>query len=106
MYYYYFNALVISIVVFVIIVVIKKKPLLWISLFCLALIPLIALLLGAIYSMFDGSGLVGDSGGITSGLFAIVIYFIYQWYIYVPSLILGIISYRKVFLKKTNYIKN
>lgn len=103
MYYYYSIALVISIVIFVIIAKIKRKSLLWILLLSLALLPFIALLFGAVYSIFNGSGLVGDSGGLDSGLFVIMLYFVYQWYIYVPSLILIIISFYKVFLKKTNH---
>ena len=101
MYSHYGIALFISIVLFAIIAVIKRKSLLWILLLCLVSIPFIALLSGAIYSVFNGSGLVGDSGGIISGLFVIVICFVYQWYIYIPSLILLIISFYKVFLKKS-----
>ena len=102
--YYYYIALDISAVLFIIIAIIKKKPLLWILLFCLSLIPFIALFHGAIYSIFHGSGLVGDYGGIESGLFVIVIYFIYQWYIYLPSFILLIVSFYKSFIKKQKKI--
>ena len=103
MYYHYSVSLVISLVVFLIIAGIKRKSLLWILLLSLSLLPFIALLSGAVYSIINGSGLVGDSGGIDSGLFAIIICFVFQWYIYIPSLILLIVSFYKVFLKKTNH---
>ena len=79
---------------------IKRKPLLWIASLSLALLPYITLLLGAIYSVFNGSGLVGDSGGIGSGGFVIVIYLWYFWYIYIPALLLIVVSFCKVFIEK------
>lgn len=103
MYYHYSVSLVISLVVFLIIAGIKRKSLLWILLLSLSLLPFISLLSASVYSVFNGSGLVGDSGGIDSGLFVIIICFVFQWYIYIPSLILLIVSFYKVFLKKTNH---
>ena len=97
-YYYGFSA-IISTIIFIIILVIRRKPLLWIFLFCLALIPFIALLFAGVNSMLYGSGLVGDSGGIESGLFAIVMLFLLQWYIYIPSSVLLITSFYQTFIK-------
>ena len=66
----------------------------------ISLIPFIAMLSGAIYSVFNGSGLVGDSGGIDSGLFIIVICFYTQWYIYIPAMLLLFVSFYKAFIKQ------
>ena len=98
--YHYRIALTIAIIIFSIILTIKRKRVLWIFLLCLGLLPFIAMLSGAIYSTFNGTGLVGDSGGIESGLFVIIGCFIYQWYIYIPIFVLLIISLYKVFIKR------
>ena len=100
MIYHFRTAFFICLIVFAIVFLIKRKPLLWIASLSLALLPYITLLSGAIYSVFNGSGLVGDSGGIESGGFVIVIYLWYFWYIYIPALLLIVVSFYKVFIEK------
>ena len=102
--YHYEIGINISIILLIILLVLKKKPLLWTILLCLATIPFSALISGAIYSTINGSGLVGDIGGIDSGLFVIVIWVTEQWYIFIPSLVLLIISFYKVFIRKRRII--
>lgn len=74
----------------------------WNFLFCLGLFPYIYILLGAIYSYINGSDLVGDTGGIDSALFVIVVYIVMLWYIYLPALILIIVSIIKMIKGKNN----
>ena len=100
MYYFYLFALIISIILFVIISLIKKKRYLWIFFFSLALVPFIGVLLGSLYSFFEGTGLVGDYGGFKSALFVIVITLIYQWYFFIPAFIVLCISIYNLFIKK------
>ena len=97
---YYGISIVISIILFLVISIIKKKRIIWIFLLCIALLPIIAMLASAIYSAFNGSGLVGDSGGNDSAYLVIILLFAYRWYIYIPSLILLIFSFYYAFLKK------
>lgn len=100
MIYHYRTAIILCSILFLITFFIKRKPLLWILLVNISLIPFIAMLSGAIYSVFNGSGLVGDSGGIDSGLFIIVICFYTQWYIYIPAMLLLLVSFYKAFIKR------
>ena len=100
MYYYFGIGFFVSVVLFLLIAGIKNKNILWIFLFCLGIFPLIGLLTNAVYSIFYGSGLEGDKGGIFSGLLVIVFYISLQWYIYVPSIALTTISFNRAFLKE------
>lgn len=85
-------ALIISIIIFIVIWRIKKKPLLWIFLLCLSLIPFIVLLSGTIYLAL--AGLYSDI------LFAIILFLSFFWYIYILAFFLALISFCRVFLRK------
>ncbi len=85
----------IIIVILFILFNLKKKNIKWNLFLCLGLFPYIYMLLKAIYTFFRGSGLVGDVGGFNSALFAIVMYLINFWYIFIPALLLIILSIYK-----------
>lgn len=93
-------ASVISIIIFIIITIKIKRNIIWIFLLCTSLIPLLFLLFTAVYATFNGSGLVGDYGGIDSGLLIIVLCFVFRWYIFIPDFILFCLSLYKIFFKK------
>ena len=70
----------------------KKKNFKWNFVLCLGLLPYIFILLGAIHSFFNGSGLVGDDGGFSSAIFVIIVYLVLLWYIYIPAFLLIILA--------------
>lgn len=67
----------------------KKKYLFFI---CLGFLPYIFLIGACIYSYFNGSGLVGDSGGLSSAMFVLFAFMTSFWYIYVSAIALIIWS--------------
>lgn len=78
----------------------------WHNLMIIGLIPYVFLFLIAINTFFEGSGLVGDTGGFESALFSIVMIFAFFWFIYVPATIMVILSIYKIHKnKKDNNIK-
>lgn len=77
----------------------KKKEYFWNLLISIGILPFISLIFTSTYSTLNGSGLVGDKGGIDSGIFAIVVSLLYFWYIYIGAIILLIFSIIK---KKKN----
>ena len=81
---------------------IKKKDYFWNLLISIGILPFVALIFISVYSTLNGSGLVGDTGGIESGLFAIITLLLYFWYIYIGAIILLIFSIIK---KKKNINK-
>lgn len=87
---------------------IKKKNYFWNLLISIGILPFVATIFISIYSTLNGSGLVGDNGGINSGLFALVVSLTYCWYIYIVAIILLIFSIKKKKLndeKKINIIE-
>ena len=98
--FYYSIALFFGLIIYAIMLKKRREPIRWITIFCVSLLPFIVLIMSAIYAFFDGSGLVGDDGGLSSALFVIVIFCVYMCYVYIPSLILLILSAVKVFGKK------
>ena len=62
---------------------IKKKDYFWNLLISIGILPFVALIFISVYSTLNGSGLVGDTGGIESGLLAIITLLLYFWYIYI-----------------------
>lgn len=74
---------------------IKNKDYFWNLLISIGVLPFVATVFLSIYSMLNGSGLVGDNGGIISGIFAIVVSLTYLWYIYIVAIILLIFSINK-----------
>ena len=81
---------------------IKKKDYFWNLLISIGILPFVTLIFIFIYSTFHGSGLAGDIGGMVSGLFASIVFFIYFWYIYIGAIILLIFSIIKIIKKKKN----
>lgn len=77
----------------------KKKDYFWNLLISIGILPFVSLIYTSIYSILNGSGLVGDKGGINSGIFVIAVSLLYFWYIYIGALILLIFSIIK---KKKN----
>ncbi len=94
MLYSYLESIPICIITFCILNI-KKKDYFWNFLISIGLIPFFALILMSIYSTFHGTGLVGDNGGIFSGLFSIVVSLLYLWYVYVGAIILLNFSIKK-----------
>ena len=78
---------------------IKKKDYFWNLLISIGVLPFVALIFIFVHSTLHGSGLVGDTGGTDSGLFAIIVSLLYFWYIYIGAIILLIFSIIK---KKKN----
>ena len=66
----------------------KKKDYFWNLLISIGILPFVSLISTSIYSILNGSGLVGDKGGIDSGIFVIGVSLLYFWYIYIGALIL------------------
>lgn len=97
---YVFYTIIISVVIFVFLSIIIRKNLKWNILFCLGLSPFLYALHWAIYSFYNGSGLVGDKGGIVSAAFVIICYLYGLPYIYIPALALIIFSIYKTIKKK------
>ena len=81
---------------------IKKKDYFWNLLISIGILPFVALIFISVYSTLNGSGLVGDTGGIESGLLASITLLLYFWYIYIGAIILLIFSIIK---KKKNINK-
>lgn len=102
MYYHYSVALIISILIFIIIAGIKGKSILWTLLLSLSSLPFLVLLSLVGSSIVYGNDFIGDSVIKDYCLF-VIIFFVYYWYIYIPSFILLLISFYKVFLKKIDY---
>lgn len=78
---------------------IKKKDYFWNLLISIGILPFVALIFRFVYSTLNGSGWIGDTGGIDSGLFVIFVSLFYFWYIYIGAIILLIFSIIK---KKKN----
>ena len=104
--FYHRNALIVSMIISIILLHIlnikKKKDSLWVIPFGIGILPFVSLLLGALHSVFNGSGLVGDTGGISSGIFVIIASLGIAWYIYIPAVFLVIFSVYKMFKKEDN----
>ena len=98
--FYYSIALFFGLIIYAMLLKKRREPILWITVFCVSLLPFIVLIMSTISAFFSGSGLVGDDGGIESALFVIVVLCVYMCYVYIPSLILLILSAVKVFGKK------
>ena len=78
MLYSYLEAIPIVIIIYCLLNI-KNKDYFWNLLISIGILPFVALIIISTYSTFNGSGLVGDEGGIDSGLFAIVVTFFYFW---------------------------
>ena len=102
MLYSYLEAIPIVIIIYCLLNI-KNKDYFWNLLISIGILPFVALIIISTYSTFNGSGLVGDEGGIDSGLFASVVTFFYFWYIYVGAIILLLFSIKK---KERNINKN
>lgn len=98
MLYSYLECIPIVIIIYCVLNI-KKKDYFWNLLISIGILPFVALIFISIYSSLNGSGLVGDKGGIDSGLFAIVVSLVYFWYVYIGAIILLIFSIIK---KKKN----
>lgn len=83
---------IIILIIMYILLNVKKRNLILNFLLCLGLYPYVFIFLVAIISFFQGSGLVGDTGGFSSAMFVIVICLLNFWYIYLPALLLIILS--------------
>ena len=73
----------------------KKKSYFWNMLISIGLLPFYFLIFMTIYSFFNGSGLTGETGGVTAGLFAFVIMLIYFWGVYIGAILLLIFAFTK-----------
>lgn len=87
MLYSYLECIPIVIIIYCVLNI-KKKNYFWNLLISIGILPFVALIFILIYSTFNGSGLVGDIGGIGSGLFALIVSLLYFWYIYIGAIIL------------------
>ena len=83
----------------------KKKNYLWNLLITIGTLPFIELIMLFFVATFHGSGLVGDQGGITSGIFVCIMLLFGLWYIYAGAIFLLIFSINKM-KKNTNEEKN
>lgn len=100
-FYYYIDKVIMILILIYLALRNKKKNPKWDFLLCLGLFPFILLLLIAIQSFFSGIGLEGDTGGFLSALFVIVIFIENYFYIFLPALILIIVSiYKKHKIKE------
>lgn len=87
----YLDCIPISIIIFCVLNI-KKKDYFWNLLISIACLPFLELILASINSTLYGSGLVGDSGGIDSGIFTMIMLLLFFWYIYIGAIILLIFS--------------
>lgn len=102
--YFYLKPIPVVIIIYCILNI-KKKDYFWNLLISIGILPFVALIFASISSTFKGSGLVGDKGGIASGLFTLIALSLYFWYIHIGALILlifSIIKKRKNLNKKKN----
>ena len=92
---YFASTFVILAILYIVLLLTKKTKALWSLLLCLGLGPFIFILLGAVYSYYNGSGF-GDGRGISESMFVIVVYVAYYWYILIPAIALIILSVLKI----------
>ena len=90
--------LFVYVIFYIIFINFKDGSTLWKNLFCLSLLPFIYMVMMAIGSFFGGTGFFGTTtSGIDAAWTVIVLLFVLAWYIYIPALIILLISIKKVF---------
>lgn len=94
MLYSYLECIPICVIIYCVLNI-KKKDYFWNILISIGILPFVALVFTSIYSALNGSGLVGDKGGLDSGVFAFVVCLLYFWYVYIGAIALLIFSINK-----------
>ena len=87
------GGIILDIIVFIILCIFKRDKLIWNVLLCLGLLPLIF-----VTTCLSGNMDIKDA--LSYGMLASITLFFIDWYIYVPALVISIISFYNLFLNK------